>query len=52
MTEPSTSSSSRLDRPVVRIVLLMAYYLLVQLAVFALYAQQDFAAPAYIYQAF
>lgn len=52
MTGRSTSSSSRLDSPAIRVSLLVAYYLLVQLAVFLLYAQRDFSAPDYIYQAF
>jgi len=52
MTGHSTSSSSRLDNPAIRAGLLVAYYQLVQIAVFALYAQRDFSAPDYIYQAF
>lgn len=52
MTGPSTSSFSRLDNPAIRASLLVAYYLLVQITVFVLYAQRDFSAPDYIYQAF
>ena len=52
MTGHSTSSFSRFNSPAIRVSLLIAYYLLVQIAVFVLYAQRDFAAPDYIYQAF
>lgn len=36
----------------VRIALLVVYYLIVQIALFAMYAYKDFATPAYIYQEF
>lgn len=35
-----------------RVAVLALYYLLVQLALFAMYAYKDFAAPSYIYQEF
>lgn len=53
MTGPSmTSFEARLRSPVMRVLLLVAYYVLVQLAVLAVSARSDFAAPEYIYQAF
>lgn len=46
------SFSTRRHSRWLRIALLALYYLLVQLALFALYAYKDFAAPSYIYQEF
>ena len=48
----TNSFTHRLRSPAARTVLLVAYYLLVQAALFMLYARADFSAPAYIYQAF
>lgn len=48
----TSSFTHRLRSPAARTALLVAYYLVVQIALFVLYARADFSAPAYIYQAF
>ena len=42
----------RVHSPAARTAWLVLYYVLVQAALFAVYAGADFSAPAYVYQAF
>ena len=51
MKWPSSFDKLR-SRASSRLVLLVLYYFVVQLALFAMYAYKDFEAPSYIYQEF